>query len=224
MAPASMATTRGIPHMATRRFAGCLGGTTAGPGTGRGGIPCGSPPVPGAGALLEKDCIFSFQPSGPRYNRGVASTVKTMDACQRLSPGGQKFIFFGQLAPILGRSGPSTVEKRYTAWRGRGDWQCPAGRESWSRPRMCASGSESLRPSRSFFGSCWNSRRSQPIRSWGCIADCCGGVNPSRLSAKEDVLARNQVGFSADSTARQTSMLVQHLFRHGPMPHDFVIL
>src|SRR5271157_44059 len=54
MPPARIATTRGIPHMATRRFAGPLGGTTAGPGTGT----SGSPPVPGAGALLEKDCIF----------------------------------------------------------------------------------------------------------------------------------------------------------------------
>src|ERR1035441_728610 len=54
MPPASIATTRGIAHMATRRLAGPLGGTTEGPGTGR----SGSPPVPGAGALLERGCIF----------------------------------------------------------------------------------------------------------------------------------------------------------------------
>src|ERR1035437_450655 len=94
MPPPSIAKTRGIPHMATRRFAGPLGGTTAGPGPGKGGIPCGSPPEPGAGALLEKDCIFSFQPSGPRYNCGIASTVKTLNECQRLSPPRPKVHFF----------------------------------------------------------------------------------------------------------------------------------
>src|ERR1035437_6577001 len=94
MPPPSIAKPRGTPHMATRRFAGCLGGTTAGPGTGESGIPCGSPPEPGMGALLERDCIFSFQPSGPRYNCGIASTVKTLNEGQRLSPPGQKFIFF----------------------------------------------------------------------------------------------------------------------------------
>jgi hypothetical protein len=94
--------------MTNRRFTGGLGGTTAGPGTGNGGMTCGSPPEPGAGALLDRDCIFSFQPSGPRYNCGVASTVKTLNECQRLSPHGQKFIFFRtigtDIAPQPGRA------------------------------------------------------------------------------------------------------------------------
>jgi uncharacterized DUF497 family protein len=40
-----------------------------------------------------------------------------MNERQRLSPVGQKFTFFRQWAPILRRSGPSTVEKRYTGRR-----------------------------------------------------------------------------------------------------------
>jgi hypothetical protein len=46
------------------------------------------------GRCLRKIAFFSFQPSGPRYNRGIASTVKTLNERQRLSPPGQKFTFF----------------------------------------------------------------------------------------------------------------------------------
>jgi hypothetical protein len=65
------------------------------------------------GRCLREVAFFSFQPSGTRYNCGVASTVKTMHERQRLSPVGQKFTFFGQWAPILGLGRPSSVEKRY---------------------------------------------------------------------------------------------------------------
>jgi hypothetical protein len=75
---------------------------------------------------LREVAFFSFQPSGTRYNCGVASTVKTMQESQRLSPAGQKFTFFGQCAPILRLGGLSTVEKCYMAgeavWK-RGAWQ-----------------------------------------------------------------------------------------------------
>jgi hypothetical protein len=83
---------------------------------------------------LREVAFFSFQPSGTRYNCGVASTVKTMHERQRLSPVGQKFTFFGQWAPILGLGRPSSVEKRYmgsgAVWK-RGDWQGPAGGKAY---------------------------------------------------------------------------------------------
>ena len=58
--------------------------------------------------------FFSFQPSGPRYNCGIASSVKTLNERQRLSPLDQKFVFFRTAGTEIQQADSSIVEKRYS--------------------------------------------------------------------------------------------------------------
>jgi len=139
MPPAKDRQSQGIPHMATRRFAVLWVARLPDREQAQAVLrQCQE-----RGRYLRKMTFFSFQPSGPRYNCGVASTVKTICERQRLSPASQKFTFFRQGALILRTDAPSIVEN--ATWGGA---VCQE-----FEPR-CADHSL-LHASHSFLGSCW---------------------------------------------------------------------
>jgi hypothetical protein len=141
--------------MATRRFAGPLDGTTAGPGAGKGGIPCGSPPEPGAGALLERDCIIFLPAQWAPLQLWCCFNGEDDERGAKVIASRPKVHFFQTGSTDITAGAAHRVLKNATwaaGWNGdAATGKSPAGRKAWNRLWICASGFKSPRPNQSFF-------------------------------------------------------------------------